>query len=274
MQADLYAKRKEMKMDKNITTLKVPTDLEALSNSTGKSVEELYNMSLSDILALKEEMNANIQKTQTYSKLSDQNYRQLVIKYLEPYHLLSKYWTDDEIIQACAICNINIGELTEEYYSSVQNCPYPVNDYITYDYRTVRRFTKSGEELLYGERKKVNVFRIRHHCQHIYYSKVIKHLLLSTYPQLKDCNFSIYGLQYGEKEDSYEIYPKNPSCIYTPFKALMEKDIDTIIKRNIDYAKAYNFGEYTPEKARQRLASKEVQAYFKLIKSLPEKRNL
>ena len=78
-------------------------------------------------------------------------------------------------------------------------------------------------------------------------------------------NFSCYGFRsYG---GPYEIYPDKIS-VYTPFEALMNKNIDAIIQRNADYCKSYNHGEYTVEKWEERLASAEVQEYLNTIKNL------
>lgn len=48
----------------------------------------------------------------------------------------------------------------------------------------------------------------------------------------------------------------------------MNKNIDAIIQRNVDYCKSYNHGAYAVEEWEKRLASAEVQEYLDTIKNL------
>lgn len=62
---------------------------------------------------------------------------------------------------------------------------------------------------------------------------------------------------------------ENPeNGIYTPFKALMDNDIEAIKKRNIEYARFYNHGDFSPQKVEERLESDEVKYYFNVIKNM------
>ena len=47
----------------------------------------------------------------------------------------------------------------------------------------------------------------------------------------------------------------------------MDNDIEAIKKRNIEYARFYNHGDFSPQKVEERLESDEVKYYFNVIKN-------
>lgn len=96
------------------------------------------------------------------------------------------------------------------------------------------------------------------------HDKIILSLLYDKYPQLREFDFSAYS--WDDFGSEYEIYPVNN--VFTPFRALMEKDVEAIKKRNLDYGRSYNCGEYTVQKVTERLKSDEVQHYFDVIRNL------
>lgn len=233
---------------------------------------EIQNYTIKEILALNDIM-ASEKKQESFNKnLNDAEFKRIVKKFLTIFDFLSQYWTEDEIVATCAKC-VDIDQIVEEknipceaiVSSPEEYAELHGYDFIRTDYASVRRYTKQGEELLYGERKKCHIFRCSKSYQGLIHGKVILDLLYGTYPELRQFNFSAY--EYYSYNSDYEIYPKTVNC-YTPFKALMEQDIDAIIKRNEEYCKFYNNGEYTPEKWVEAVKSVKMQHYFKVIREM------
>lgn len=240
--------------------------------------KELLRYTLEKII----EMNNNMlsyKKQQKFEKdRNDKEYKRIVKKYLTIFDMLNKYWSEDEIVEACAK-HLTTSDIAKEQPIPCEriHCqPEKYNEYYHYpepmEYKrtglaSVRRYTKSGDELLYGETKMCHIYMTTNEYQGIHHGNIILELLYSTYPELKEFEFKAYKFH---NHIQYEIYPSGINC-YTPFDALMESDIEAIIKRNEGYCKAYNAGIYTLEKWNERVNSPEIQHYFNIIKNLSRK---
>lgn len=117
-----------------------------------------------------------------------------------------------------------------------------------------------------SERVRCRVYRVKNQYQCTRHGAVILDLLYEMYPELKQFEFSAYEFNEYKGSLPYEIYPKNH--IYTPLRALMSGDVEAIKKRNLDYAKSYNFGFYTPENVKKVMESEEGQHFFEVVKNL------
>lgn len=250
--------------------------LETINFNTLKSFyhttdETLNNATINEILKMNNDMLATKEKERFETTKQDAEFKDAVIKYFTPFQMLSKYWTTDEIVTACAK-HTTISSIRQIMSIPVENLSNPQRfaennhyEYIGIDWGNVRQFTKTGEELLYAKRCECHNFYIPSHYQSIIHGKIILELLYTKYPELKEFKFAAYGFEpYGY---AYEIYPETINC-YTPFDALLNSDIDAIIARNEDYCKSYNCGEYTPNKWNERVKSPEIQHYFDVVKSL------
>lgn len=235
---------------------------EILNNCTVYEILKLNNAML--IHKKQQEFNANSQ---------DAEYKRIVKTYFTPFAFLNQFWSEDEIVMACAK-HLKISDIVEEYNVPCKNIRTTPEEFAKtrkYEYiqtanAHVPRFTKSGEQLLYGDYTRCHIFRKTHKYQGTKHGKVILELLYQTHPELRQFEFSAY--EYYESENTkYEIYPKNLFC-YTPLHALMTKDIDAIICRNQDYCKLYNNGVYSLESWNQRVKSPEIQHYFDVIRTL------
>lgn len=83
------------------------------------------------------------------------------------------------------------------------------------------------------ERKLLHYYLTPCTYQHLEHKKMIKHIIDEVYPTLtRNFKVDIYSIDSGNAEIYVHIGDKS---LYVPLEALMEKDIDAIKKRNIDY---------------------------------------
>ena len=212
-----------------------------------------------------EKMEAEMSNSRSLKKLSDANFSYVARKFLICFEFLNQWFSEDEII-AATCRNADMNDLTEEYNFPVgMKCPYQKSEFLGTKQVTVREYDKNGREYLYGTKAMRDVYLIPNNAQgSLCHGKIILDLLYGRYPKLREFRFKAFGV--GSREEFYEIYPENN--IYTPFRALMGKDIEAIKKRNIEYAHFYHYGDFTIEKVEERLASKEAEDYFDVIRTL------
>lgn len=200
----------------------------------------------------------------------DAEYRRILKKYLRGYELLNRWWTEDEIVEA-ASRHATVRDIVSEVPLRKGCKHWDQNaEYLGDKWDTLPRYTKSGEQLMNGERTICSVYRVANQYQGLCHGDIVLDLLYGTYPQLARFQFSAYSIDHARDVESYEIYPRNG--VYTPLKAIMERDIDAIIARNVDYAKTYNAGEYTTGKMSEKLQSEEIQDFFDVIRNLPKRK--
>lgn len=233
--------------------------------------EKLNNSTINEIIKMNNDMLKTKEKERFETIAQDTEFKNAVIKYFTPFKMLSKYWTTDEIVTACAK-HASLSSIRETTSIPVENLSNPQQfadnnhyEYIGIDWGNIRQFTKKGEELLHPKRCKCHNFYKSSKYQSTKHGNIILELLYTKYPELKEFQFAAYGVE--PYECSYEIYPHTVNC-YTPFEALLAGDITAIIERNKNYCKSYNCGEYTLNKWNERVKSPEMQHYFDVIKSI------
>lgn len=233
--------------------------------------ETLNNSTINEIIKMNNDMLKTKEKERFETTAQNTEFKNAVIKYFTPFKMLSKYWTTDEIVTACAK-HASLSSIRETTSIPVENLSNPQQfadnnhyEYIGIDWGNIRQFTKKGEELLHPKRCKCHNFYKSSKYQSTKHGNIILELLYAKYPELKEFQFAAYGVE--PYECSYEIYPHTVNC-YTPFEALLAGDITAIIERNKNYCKSYNCGEYTLDKWNERVKSPEMQHYFDVIKSI------
>ena len=180
--------------------------------------------------------------------IRDPEYDRIIKKFFKPFDYLKQFWSDDEILNACAACNITLDQICEEFKRPDYFGKDPNLEYIRTSTESIKEYDKHGREYADPVRRLCHVYRVPYQYQGLTHGKVFLYLLYQKYPQLKKFNFEAYEFF----DDRYEIYPK--TChIYVPFKALMDKDINAVKDRNLNYAKSYNYGDYTLEKYIERV---------------------
>lgn len=91
----------------------------------------------------------------------------------------------------------------------------------------------------------VERYKVRNQYQHSYQAEhIVKPAMLTLYPWLADFKLSIYSIDFyeGRKEEFYVKLSREYSrhtCLYVPYKAFMDGDVEAIIKRNEEYLKRY-----------------------------------
>ncbi|WP_370747160.1 hypothetical protein [Faecalibacillus intestinalis] len=233
--------------------------------------ETLNNSTINEILKMNNDMLIAKERERFETTKQDEEFKNAVMKYFTPFQMLSKYWTTDEIVRACAK-HTSISSIRQIMSISVNSLSNPQKfadnnhyEYIGIDWGNIRQFTKRGEELLYPKRCKCHNFYTPAKYQSTIHGKIILELLYSKYPELEEFQFAAYGFE--TYSFPYEIYPHTVDC-YTPFEALLTGNIAAIIARNEDYCKSYNCGEYALAKWNERVKSPEMQHYFDVIQSI------
>lgn len=241
-------------------------ELDSLSDYTGISINDLMNKTYNELTEMIHKMNEEKTNNKIKRNAEDAEYRRIVLKFLEPLEFLKQWWSEDEIIEACAQTHTSVRDLCrEEYVKPGGKCHRTPNEFLRTSVESVPEYDRHGREYMERARTTRDVYRVVNNYQDNFTGKIIKYLLLKKYPILTKYNFSCYGFRSYDR--TYEIYP-DKIHVYTPFEALMNKNIDAIIQRNADYCKSYNHGKYTVEEWENRLASTEVQEYLSTIKNL------
>lgn len=244
----------------------INTDL--INQELGLNINALKDMSLRDVL-LKEKEASYIKKSREVEENAvSEEFAELVKKYFTPMEFLKRWWAEDEIVQAVAAKMTKNSLISESFLPVGKKCHLNPCEYVRTSFETVPRYTKEGEELLHGERKKCDVYMVRNPYQGLRHGAVILELLYKRYPELVKYKFDAYEM-YEDNQHPYEIYPS--FHVYVPFEALMEGNIDKIKRRNVEYARSFNNGFFTPKAMEARLKEPDVEEMFQTICEL--KRN-
>lgn len=249
-------------------------DLDTIAGYLGKNTEEVKEMPVKDVLQAQQDLDKQKIQDNIASLRRDENYPELIRKFFTPYEMLSGYFTEDEIVQACAEHNIKENDLckeikiplseSSEYYHS-----HPGQySYKETDFRYISRYDRWGRELAEKKRAKCKIFLAKSDYQGHVHGDIIRSLLLSRFPELSAYNVDCYGMSF--EKDNYEVYiskkeAENPGSIYTPFDALMTGDVEAIRERNRSYCEMYHNGAYSlPEWEKRK---EEYADLFELVDS-------
>ena len=239
-------------------------DLKELSKFYGITIEDLKDMSYRKLEVMTDDMKKKKEFIKFENTKHDIEYKETVKTYFAPFNYLSNWFSEDEIIEACAKTYPNINDFVEEFCVKHGEKKLPKNaEYLRTEYRVLPRYTRSGERLMEGSFENCDVYRVVKQYQGLIDGKIVLKLLYAKYPQLKEFEFNAYEIH---DNIDYIIYPKNN--LFTPFEALMNKDVDAIIEKNIEYATSYNKGNYTIIKVNERINSEKVRHFFEVIKNL------
>lgn len=245
-------------------------ELDELASYKGTTVDKLKKKSYTKLEEMITEMKQQKIMERCKRNAEDEEYERLVLKYFTPVPFLRYWFSDEEIVLACAMSNISERDLcSEEYVKPGHRCPYSKAEYIRTSFESVRQYDNCGRELADRRREKMDVYRVPSQFQGTRHGKVIQYLLYQRHSELAKFDFSFYEM-YGRKD--YEIYPKNN--IYTPFTALMSGNVDHIIHRNREYCKWYNNGRYSPEECEKAFHTKEALEMFELIQQIGERERI
>ena len=199
-------------------------------------------------------------------------------KWYKNFNWLTKFFPEDNVYQAIFDAHFSMHNdmltdtLTQLINIDEGKCLYYDRNPETFEYvgtgwYYIPEYDRNGRE--YSDRKRAKCRQYRTYARHqgIKDGNIVLQLLYGMRPKLKQFEFAAYAIDdYTTNKDRYEIYPKNQ--IYTPFIALMNRDIDAICTRNMAYAKSYNFGAFTVEEVKKRLKSDEAQHYFDIIREV------
>lgn len=247
--------------------------LDELSGFTGQSIETLKCLPFDKLEAMTEQMRRKKAEDESSRNAADQEFARLVKKYFTPYDFLKAWFSEEDILLSCSR-HMTERDLVQEQavrYTStgmIRHYEQPESkaEFIRESIESVPTYDKNGRRYMDSDRVRCRVYRVKNRYQGTKHGNVILDLLYGKHPELAQFGFNAYELHEYTGSLPYEIYPKNH--IYTPFRALMEGDIEAIKKRNMDYAKSYNCGFYTPENMKKVMESEEGKHFFEVISGL------
>lgn len=237
-------------------------ELDNLSEHTGISVEELKMKTIFEL----ENMVKEMEEEKNAQNFEDPEYRRLVKKFFYPMDYLSQWFTKTKIIDACARTGMTEMDLCDEWYvERGQKINYPyASEFLRTSPKFVPKYDSRGRELLERDYKYMDIYRISARRQGHCHGQVFEYLLYDRYPELKQYQFKFYEL----RNNDYEIYPQGSlHNIYVPFDALMNGDVEQIIKRNISYWKKFNEATYARD-IEPKLKSEEAETFFSIVRSI------
>lgn len=210
----------------------------------------------------------------TYDSLTNKD-KAYIQKWYAHFDYLTNFFPEEKIYEAIVnhhfkredgqLIDISLTEyLFVKYQNGMRYDRSSQFEYIKDEYHNMHKKDKWGNEYMETENILCRKYRKRHSYQRLQNGDIILELLYGLRPELKEFQYSAYSISNIHNVNNYEIYPKNN--IYTPFTALMNRDIEAIRERNMKYARIYNHGNFTPECVAKRLESKEAQHYFDVIR--------
>lgn len=210
----------------------------------------------------------------TYDSLTNKD-KAYIRKWYEHFGYLTKFFPEEKIYEAIVnhhfkredgqLIDISLTEyLFVKYQNGMHYDRSSQFEYIKDEYHNMHKKDRWGNEYVKTENTLCRKYRKRYDYQHLQDGDIVLELLYNLRPELREFQYDAYSLSNTRDVSDYEIYPKNN--IYTPFTALMNRDIEAIREHNMKYARIYNHGDFTPERVAKRLESKEAQRYFNVIR--------
>jgi hypothetical protein len=91
-----------------------------------------------------------------------------------------------------------------------------------------------GQEFTRTYLAPANQYRVRGNYQSVKHPKILRNLLINKFPYLKKYKFEVFSMT--SEAENWQIYVKvNKASLYTPVKALFEKNPEIIIQTMKDY---------------------------------------
>lgn len=238
--------------------------LEEMAKYLNVDVSELKKKTYYELENLRDLMKKEKANAMAHANAESGEFANLVRKYFTPFSYLTQWFSEDEIIYACAINLTKMDIVQETEIEKGKRLCNQNSECIGTRYGYIKQYTKSGQLLDERKRCLCDVYLEANRYQGTYHGKVILSLLYKKHPELKKFHFKAYSCDYDTER--YEIYPENN--LYVPFTALMNGNVGAIKKRNIDYCKSYNNGIYTLAKLEERFHDPNVLEFFQIVQAI------
>lgn len=247
-------------------------DIELIKKWVDISEEELMQRLVKDAVGLQKEAEENrnkarIKKRNTSSK-GGLSYAEIVEKFLDNYSYLSKYFSKEEIVEACSH-HMDIISLTEE--TTVRGWRDEKDTLYGVYLRHARNctFTEYKGSWMRDVKDCGTVYMTKNRYQSCYSGEVNKELILKKCPWLADYEFLVYDINDG-RDWIFVVIPTDiddysTENLYVPTSALFTKDANAIVECHKDYWHDYGRGKYDkPTEAY--LASPAVQEFLEKVR--------
>jgi hypothetical protein len=169
-----------------MATIMMEKKMEDLANHLNVNVNELKKKTYLELEELFTQMDADEKEARCKAALESDEYRRLVKKYFTPFKFLQQWFSEDEIIAACANNDVMEKDLCDEHKSRYDKCHYKDAEFLRREVITVPRLTPTGRaSRVHTERVNGYIYRIKAQYQGLRHAKVIMNLLYDKYPELK-----------------------------------------------------------------------------------------
>ena len=223
-------------------------DINFIKENVDITEEELMHRLVKDAVKLMEEAEENARRKEVESRIKDSAYDIDFVKdFFNSYTYFSKWFSDEEILLACKK-NMSKTDLTkEECFRGFLTTPIAGRN-MRFVRNTVTTFTEKRGSWTRKVKDDASVFLVPNPYQNISGGKeVTRALLEQKCPWVKEYHVDIYDITTSNDW----IFFKNPDgkgaeeCLYVPFSALMEHDVEKIKDTHQRYWKQYNNSDTT-----------------------------
>lgn len=236
-------------------------------------IEQLKQKTYAQLETMEATMKQEKSKAAAILRTKDKNMFRIILEHFKPLSLMLRYWSFEDTTYHI-LMNTSRSDIVTEIPVPVENIES--NNYYAKRYRLldtrgahIKQYTSKGEELADSKYCRCNIYEVPSQYQHLRHAEPIRELLLETFPQLKQFDISMYGIDCDI--DNYQIYIKDGKTTwYVPFDALMRHDSNTIYDKTFNYAKSYNCGNIKPEIIENAAQSDEGRKFFEVIDNLPK----
>lgn len=220
-------------------------DIEYIKKWVDISEEELMERLVKDAISLQREARNNEHAAKVAERLADERYPRMVEQFLDNYDYLSKYFSKEEIVNACAQ-NMGINDLTRE---TVRRGIFAPEDKFGMIFVRHTEGTVTFKEYNGSWEREVRDYGTVYLEKNRYQSvsgghDVNKLLILSAAPWLKDYKVTVYDINHSSDWIYVDLGEEEEHSLYVPTSAIFEKDAQRIIDCHKNYWHNYGCGKY------------------------------
>ena len=223
------------------------------------SEEELMFRLVKDALGLMQDAEKNEKAFEKEKRLSDPEYRRILLKFWKDVPYLRQYFSDDEIVTAAA-GHMSYHDIVTEHYVRGYRESGGLNnwEFLRHERRHAFEECKGGwTRTILDE---ASVFRIPANYQSVQGSKAVKELVLNWFEYLKDYKVTLYDVSNA---NDWIFVTIEDHSLYTPLSALFEKNKDKIVNTHLKYW--HNYAEKYDEREQAFVESEAVQEFLSKI---------
>lgn len=231
-------------------------DLKGLAEQSGITEKDLLAMPLKEVVKLDKDIRDKKETDEAEARAVDETYKEYVRRFFRPMEYLKKWFSEDEIVAACAKF-MKITDLAEETFvrGASENSGSRIGIFLRRERRKVAEYKGTWQRKVMADGA---VFHTTNRYQNVHGMKeVLTFLLLARCPYLSEYKLDVYDISESDDWIYVEI---GGESLYTPFSALMDKDAEKIVTTHLNYWHGYN--SKLDEKNEAFIQSQPVQEFL------------